>query len=42
MDIISRLPGKSNITNKIPIRIFKNKMKKKAIVAKFIIVIVYD
>ncbi len=29
MDIISRLPGKSNITNKIPIKILKNKMKKK-------------
>jgi len=30
-DAISRLPGESNTTNKIPIRAFRNEMKRRVI-----------
>ena len=42
MDAMSRLPGKSNITDKIPIKALRNKMKRRAAVTKFVIIIVYD
>ncbi len=42
MDAMSRLPGKSNITDKIPIKALRNKMKRRAAVTKFVIIIVHD
>ena len=37
-----RLSGENNTADKIPIKAFRNKMKQKAAVAKFVMVIVYD
>ncbi len=37
-----RILGKSNSINKILIRAFKNKLKKKIIKLKFIIIIIYN
>jgi len=39
---MSRLPGESNATDKIPIKALRNEMKQRAVQAKFVIVIVYD
>ena len=39
---MSRLPGESNVTDKIPIKALRNKIKRRAAQAKFVIVIVYD
>jgi len=37
-----RLLGKSNSADKVSIKAFKNKLKKKVIILKFIIVIIYN
>ncbi len=39
---MSRLPGKSNVTDKIPIKALRNKMKHRAAQAKFVMIIVHD
>src|SRR6266511_1569449 len=41
-DAMSRLLGKSNVTDKIPIKALRNKMKRRAIQAKFVMIIVHD
>ncbi len=41
-DIISKLPGESNVTDKIPIKALRNKMKQRASQAKFVMVIVHN
>jgi len=39
---MSRLPGKSNTTDKIPIKALRNEMKRRAAQAKFVMVIVHN
>ena len=39
---MSRLLDKNNAADKILIKAFRNEMKRRAAVAKFVIVIVYD
>src|SRR6266498_2677382 len=39
---MSRLPGESNATDKIPIKALRNEMKRRASQAKFVMVIVHD
>src|SRR6266542_5516590 len=39
---MSRLPGESNAADKIPIKVLRNKMKRRANQAKFVMVIIYD
>ncbi len=39
---MSRLPGESNATDKILIKVLRNEMKRRAAQAKFVIVIVHD
>jgi len=41
-DAILRLLGKSNIVNKILIKALRNKMKRRAAVAKYVMIIVHD
>jgi len=37
-----RLPDKSNIADKIPIKALKNEMKQRTAQAKFVMIIVHD
>src|SRR6266498_5144131 len=39
---MSRLPGESNVADKIPIKALRNEMKRRASQAKYVIVIVHD
>src|SRR6266540_3196912 len=41
-DAMSRLPGESNVVDKIPIKALRNEMKRRASQAKFVMVIVHD
>ncbi len=41
-DAILKLLNKSNTTNKILIKAFRNEIKRKAIKVKFIMIIIYD
>ncbi len=41
-DAISRLPGESNVADKIPIKALRNEIKRRASQAKFVMVIVHD
>src|SRR6266511_1658129 len=41
-DAMSRLPGESNVTDKIPIKALRNEMKQRAAQVKFVMIIVHD
>src|SRR6266498_4944780 len=41
-DAMSRLLGESNAADKIPIKALRNEMKRRAVQAKFVMVIVHD
>jgi len=41
-NVMSRLPGESNVTDKILIKALRNEMKRKAAQAKYVIIIVHD
>src|SRR6266498_4105168 len=41
-DAMSKLLGESNVADKIPIKALRNEMKRRAVQAKFVIVIVHD
>ena len=42
MNTISKLSDESKAADRIPIKALRNKMKRRAAIAKFVMVIVYD